>query len=385
MIRLSRDFWLATGLFLLLAVITATTAAWQARREAEPPPLANFSSAPDGGRALRLWLEELDYVVTDEAAGRFEIPRQANLALILEPSYPILPGEWAAIDDWVEKGGILVLAGDGWPLGAAVRHYDFDLLYLGRESPALKAQNPLLASPPLSSPAASRARAFFVTNRNDFLIHVAAGASPVLLSFQQGAGQVILSTTSFPFSNAGLKDGGNSALVLNVVSAAKRSGWVWFDEWHHGVRSGYGELVGPGNWLRRTPAGRSLLFAAAVIFLGLVLQGRRFGRPIPLPHTRARRAPLEYVTAMANLARRAGHRSAVLAQYYQQLKRELGRRYRLDPALPDEAYVAQLALFNPSLDFEALRDLLTRLRQKQVSEHEMVQLAAKVAAWLEEV
>jgi hypothetical protein len=280
---------------------------------------------------------------------------------------------------------MLVLAGEEWPLGAAVGHYDFDLAYADGGSARLRAQNPLLTSPPLQDPAASRAQAYFVTSRDDFVVHLALGGGPVLISFEQGAGQVILSAAPFPFSNAGLKETGNPALVLNVVSAAPRPGRVWFDEWHHGVRSQFAELIGPGAWLRRTPAGRSLLLAAAVIFFGLVLQGRRFGRPVPLPRARARRAPLEFVTAMANLGRRAGHRAAVLAQYHQQIKRQLGRRYRLDPALPDDVYLARLSAFNPALDVKALGDLLAELRRTEVSEHDMVRLAAEAAAWLEEV
>lgn len=384
--RFSRDFWLAIGLFLVLAAMTAATAIWQTRQETALPPLASFSSAPDGGRALRLWLQELGFAISDEVPDQFRIPNDASLALILEPMIPITAEEWEIVDAWVEGGGVLVLVGEGWTAARAVRHYDFDLFYLGAEASELSAETPLLSSPPLTSPVNGQAQAYFWTERDDFVVHLADEARPVLLSFQQGAGRVILSAAPFPLSNAGLKEEGNPALALNLVAiAGDRSGLAWFDEWHHGVRASRMEVIGPWNWLRRTPAGRSLLFVAAVIFLALALQGRRFGRPVPLPQALSRRAPLEYVTAIANLNRRAGHRSALLSQCHQEIKRGLGRRYRLNPTLPDDEYLAQLASFNPNLDVNALGELLARLRQANVSEWEMIQLAAQAADWLKEV
>jgi hypothetical protein len=123
---------------------------------------------------------------------------------------------------------------------------------------------------------------------------------------------------------------------------------------------------------------------AGVIFVALVLKGRRFGRPVPLAKDTARRAPLEYITAIANLKRRAGHRTAVLKQYHYWLKRNLGRRYRLSPILPDEEYLAHLVRLNPNLDIAALRTLLARLNRLQASESDITQLAAETADWLKE-
>ncbi len=105
---------------------------------------------------------------------------------------------------------------------------------------------------------------------------------------------------------------------------------------------------------------------------------------MPLPKELVRRASLEYITAIANLNRRAGHRLAVLGQYYHQVKRRLGQRYHLNPDLSDDEYLVQLATFNPNIDVDALGDLLSRMRQRRVSERDLVQLAAEVADWLEE-
>jgi hypothetical protein len=380
--KLSRDSWLAIGLVAALALITVLAAAQQTQKAALPP-LSSASTNPDGARALALWLDDLGYAVRDDADNFFRIPQEAHLLLMLEPSI-VADDEWGTIDKWVREGGTLVVAGDGFGTALATRHYTFTLDYLDNPIPVLIAQTPLFASPPLTGAANAQVQAYFETPRRDFVTHLAVGSRPVLVSFDLGQGRVILSAAPYAFSNAGLKASGNPALVLNVISAARSSGAVWFDEWHHGVRPVQAQVVGPEDWLRYTPAGRSLLYVALIIFLALLLRGRRFGRPVPLPTEVTRRAPLEYITAIANLGRRAGHRRAVLRQYHHRLKRQLGQRYRLDPTLRDPEYAARLAEYNPGLEAEALRGLLARLQKPNVSENEMVQLAAEVAAWTKE-
>jgi len=103
---------------------------------------------------------------------------------------------------------------------------------------------------------------------------------------------------------------------------------------------------------------------------------------VPLQQDTSRRAPLEYITALANLSRRAGHRTAVMQDYHHRLKKRVGHRYRLDPTLTDEEFLTQLADYHPNLDLAALRSLLQRLSAANISESDMVQLAAEVAEWL---
>jgi hypothetical protein len=380
--QLSPDSWIAVGLFGVLILVTIAAAIQQTQKQGVPP-LSSLSSAPDGARALWLGLDELGYSVSNQVSDTFQPGEDISLILMLEPFPGITPDEWATIDNWVEEGGTLVLAGEGFGAALATPHYQFKLTYLGNLVSTLTTQTPLLASPP-ASPAQVQTRAYFETNRADFVTHLAVESRPVLVSFEQGAGRIILCTTPFLFSNAGLKEAGNPSLALNVVSAAKRPGILWFDEWHHGLRSVPHEIVGPSDWLRYTPAGHALLYIGTVIFAALVLRGQLFGRPVPLPKDTTRRASLEYITAIANLSRRAGHRSAVLHQYHHQLKRALGQRYRLNPTLPDDVYLAQLAQLNPHLDVAALSHFLARLSQPQISENEMVHLTAKLTTWLKE-
>lgn len=378
----SRDTWLGIAVLTVLVLFTGISAINQID-EATPPPLSSTSDAPSGAHALRLWFEGLGYTVSDQIGPGYAIPEGTAIVFILEPSTTVTTEEWELIDSWVESGGVLILAGEGFGAALASQHFDFYTAYQQGTPTELTAQTPLFMSPPLSHPIKTNSSAYFRTERSDFVTHLAAGERPVFISFGQGEGRVYLSATAYPLSNIGLKDIGNPALVLNLVANAAPPGPIWFDEWHHGVRASALEITGPEQWLRKTPAGRSLLYAALVIFAALLLRGRAFGRPVPLKRDITRRAPLEYIRAIANLNRRAGHREIAQRHYYLQLKRVLGQRYRINPTLPDKDYVSELVRFRPNLDGESLLTLLGRLKKQPTNEKTLVELAREAAEWIE--
>jgi hypothetical protein len=384
MIRISRDGWLGIGLVALMLAVTFAAA--QPQNQAEgPPPYASFSSAPDGTLALARWLDELGYDVSSDVDFEFEPPEDTAVIAILQPSTPITSDEWDLLDQWVSEGGTLVLAGENFAMSQAVAHYQFSLAFFETPQDVLTIQAPLLISPPVRAGAAVHAMAHLTTDRTDYVTHLAAQGQPVVISFRRAAGRVVISTAPFPLSNQGLKDETNPPLALNLMTATDKPGQIWFDEWHHGVRPTSDMAPGgPESWLFGTQGGRALLYAAAVVFVALLLQGRSFGKPLPQTRDRARRAPLEYITAIANLNRRAGHRRALLADYHYRLKRDLGRRYRLSPSLDDAEFAKQLGVYRPDLNAQDLLALLSRLRQPVSSENDMVELTARVAAWLDE-
>lgn len=382
--RLSRDAWLAIGLVVLLLGVTFAAGLQQTQQE-KPPPYASFSAAPDGTLALARWLAQIGFSVSSDVHSAFQPPDNAALIVVLEPTEPISAADWDSLDKWVGDGGTLLLAGDTFTAALAINHYHFAVSYLDQPQETLSIQTPLLVSPPITAGAAVHAGAYLTTRRSDYVTHLAIGGRPVLVSLTQGKGRLLISAAPFPFSNEGLKQASNPSLVLNLVRATAHAGGIWFDEWHHGIRAdSNGSASGPENWLFTTLGGKALLYVGIVVFVALLLQGRSFGRPLSQVRERARRSPLEYVTAIANLNRRAGHRHALLEDYRHRLKRDLGRRYRLSPSLDDAEFARQIAIYRPDLNTQDLLALLTRLRQPVSSETELVELAARVAAWLDE-
>ncbi len=374
-----RDTWLAIGLGLILLLTTIISVIQQTEKKA-PIPYTSTSTNPNGTRALYLWLDELQYDVSNAVTSSFLILEEANTTILLEPAMGLSDQEWDTIDTWVQEGGTLLLAGDGLFTRFALRHYGFNLVS-ERESMQITPQVPFLTSPPIYQSITIPNTAYLETGRTDYVVLFAAKSLPVIVTFKEGQGRIILSSTSYPFSNAGLKESGNPALVLNLVTSARGSGTIWFEEWHHGFRGVDETPSGLKDWLLDTPPGNAMIYAVIVIFIALFLQGRHFGKPIPLPSKTARPAPIEYINAIANLNRRAGHQGATLRQYHQWLKRSLGVRYRINPMLSDEVYLEQLSKHIPDSSVQNIRSLFTRLSQTNISETEFVRLAADVADW----
>lgn len=378
--NLSPDVKLGIGVILLLVIIT-TFAVIQRRGRQSYPSLSSLSSARDGALALKLWVEELQYPVDDRVLAHFAPPEDASIVFMLEPQFPT-EADMSAVDRWVEDGGTLIAIGERYGMYSLIDHYDFFFHYPSDNAGTPSNETPLLDSPSAFDLTNTDIGITLGSERDDYVTLLSFQTQPVLVSFELGEGRVILGTVTESFTNIGLKQPGNPELVLNILALAKNKGTVWFDEWHHGVQSGE-EILGPTDFLRRTPVGRSLLFVTFAVFFVFFLQGRGFGRPVPLPQEIKRRGALEHVTGIANLSRRAAHRSSVMMQYHDQIKRKLGQRYRLDPAMSDEEYVNTLAGYNPSIDKNELLNLLKRLKRPNISETEMVHLAVEASKWID--
>jgi hypothetical protein len=378
--KLSRDGWLGIGILLALMLITAAAVMQQNNRQ--ELPYLSTSSSPRGTLALKLWLAELGRPAIEDSQTVFQPRPEIKTIFMIQPIILISEREWNLLDAWIEQGGTLVIAGSNYHTGNAMDHFDFSLRFLDAQAGSISASSPLTNSPAITTTAPVRTDLVLASGRNDFVALFSAAGQPVIISFEQKEGRVILASAPQLLSNLGLKDDATASAVLNMIALTEADGAVWFDEWHHGVQTA--AIVGPGQWLRHTPGGHALLFTVGAIFFALLLRGRPFGRPIPLLHEIKRRGPLEHVTAIANLNRKAGHRAEVLQQYHQRVKRHLGRRYRLDPSLADDEYVNLLAQYNTSIDGDALRKLLKRLSQKNASENELLKLTSEAAQWIKE-
>jgi hypothetical protein len=378
---MSPDTWLALGLFLLLTLFTTISVVQQAQATLQEPPLASFSTQPDGSRALWLYLQSQNVKLTDSAGDAFGVPTGVDLALVLEPTEVFSSGEWQLLLNWVEAGGTLLIAGTGSGTIDLAERLEVRFGLAPSTETAVSNQTPLLNTPPLK-PIPSSTPWFLRPSRNDFVTLVAnRNGNPTAVAFAEGKGRVILTTLTEPFSNEGIQTEGNAELLFNLLNGTPELSSIWFDEWHHGIRPAAADALASNNWLQRTPVGQSLLLLLAIIFIGLILRGRHFGRTVPLPKSISRRAPLEYIRGIANLSRRAGHRTAVLQDYRHRLKKELGHRYRLNPSLPDDEFIAQLANYQANLDIDALQKLLQKLSKSNISENEMVQLAREAASF----
>ena len=371
-------------LLVFLMALTSVATYWQLRQEVDYPALATSSSQPDGARALYLWAQELGYDVAVDTPGIFSAPERAGIAFILEPELPgVSAAEWQTLEPWIEDGGTLFLVGDGLGAALSMQHVEFNVAYRERlgESEVQIVENIFSITPEALSNV--RPRAVLQSERVDYSILLIADGEPLAVAIERGEGMVILSTLAYPLTNQGLKDPGNPQFSLGLLTLAGETGTMWFDEWHHGVRNATASMPsGLGHWLRVTRSGQAILYSAAIIFLWLVLSGKRFGRPIPQREHARRRASAEQVMALANLSRRAGHRYAIRDHYHRELKQQLGRRYGLSPAVPDDEFLRRLIAIDPDLDQGRLNVLLKALDGEEIGERRLLQLAQEVSEWI---
>jgi hypothetical protein len=285
------------------------------------PTGSSYSAQPDGALALYDWATALGgrpSRVQSSGLGKETGPVSATL-VVLQPETTIDERARSTFDAVPDTGGTLVVAGDSlaW------------LLY-ARELG-------ITVEPIRTSAASATTPDHGLTIPGGFRYRVrASGATPMLVTpagdwvglrmpYKQGS--LVVLATPVPLTNGALRADDDARFVYReVLSGATRGGAFVFDEANH-------SFVPPGadpgtvdQLLFNTAPGRALTYAAVLIFLYLLLSGRRLGPPIPARSpSETRRTMYEHVQMLANLYRRAGQLSTVRAAFQRLYTRELAR------------------------------------------------------------
>ncbi len=131
----------------------------------------------------------------------------------------------------------------------------------------------------------------------------------VAAEFAFGEGRVVVLSEGGPLSN---EHAGDHPLAVLAVRAAlaytSEADSVFFDEFHQGIRGDRTRAEVLRDFFLGSPGGRTLLHLVAVGFLVLACLGLRLGAPSPAvaPPDLERRSPLEHVSALGDLYRKAG-------------------------------------------------------------------------------
>jgi hypothetical protein len=339
------------------------------------------SDQRDGAMALRLWLEDIGYRTEIITASQADLDG-FDVIFVLEPDHPYAPADAEAVSKWVAGGHTLVAAGTGPATSSLLTPYDVSLIGWYYEG-SLSQTSPALSSPHFGAVEAGNSIATITTSRTDVAIHlVSESGEPVMASIFHGRGIVWVVGTAYPFTNEGLHTESNAGLILNLLAHVQDGATIGFDETLR--MSAQQQPSGLTDWLVTSRAGSSILAAAGLIMVFLLLHGRRFGRPVPLTQEQLRREPVEFIVAMAHLMRRSGHRGEALRHYRLELQRVLAQRYGVDPYASADELVGVVALHDPTLDPAALARLLQQLSRRSVSEQELVRLALAVHEWIGE-
>jgi hypothetical protein len=376
--RISRDLIIVVALFAVLIAFTVVSAVRQAQQEQEMGSYAPYSTRSvlsNGTLALQKWLEAIGYQGRRIEGGSFALPAEARVLFVFPTQHGFSEDEVQPVLRWVERGNTLVVAQEG-------RFGDNDRLAAQLKVRALPASYVVTATleqplngVALNSPIRTQSTWALELSRDDYVEYLANGSRPMLVSWAQGRGRIFVTSAPYLFTNDGLHQEADAALVLAILNDAPRGSMAALDEFHvtspkrqGGCAESLQSLVYCSPW------GWAILFGIVVCFAWLAVNGQRFGRIMPLPQDIARRSPAEYVYSTAQLFRRAGKRRMVLNHYHRELKRSLGRPFRINADLPDEEFMNELARFR-EVDRAELSRVLRALSRSDTSERALVRLA----------
>lgn len=376
-IRFSSDVWVLfvlLGFLILIAFYTSSSQKYNDGFEIMPNR-TSYSSKPAGMRALYDTLDQMGYRVTRQLAPFTEYPHQGVL-IIASPTIPVSDAEWAALQDWVEAGNLLIVGG-GIEAGEIAGSHKIDTSISAPVCPSFLSPGLKTVREPKHSVISNDQWDF----RNYDFLSISNMTTPIgkghpkkipstdtktlaaLIGNAEGStvgyckwgrGSVIVLTSSWMLCNKGVGRDDNLAMIMNILDYKDPSHQllVTFDEFHHG----YG----------RAPGLMSLIGTFARIGLGQILFGfillifavsRRFGRPVPLREGNRQRN--EYLTSMASLLKNA-HASSVVKQEIERKNLEdMAVMLGLPPLAEPDLILAAAEKKHPDIAKE-LRDLLTQ-------------------------
>ena len=396
-------FVVIIGLLVILNTLTYVQDDEQADTELFPNR-STYHSGPTGTRALHDFLNESGYKVMrwrETPAQLLADPGQRvqTFVLVGRPQLPISEDEAAVLLRWVARGGRFVLIdrqlerglvpkASGWHVNA--REFDFptldtnpaDVSEMTKNVTALQPVQPTVltrnVNTVLPSHYASRLNILPPNQQEteDFysddleedteslepytsrapIVHIADKNGALLVDYRYGLGEIVVLSDPYMVTNGGIKLNDNLQLALNLI--AGREGLIAFDEYHQGrgiTRNAF------ASYFAGTPV--LALGAQLVLIVLLILwtNGRRFGRPLPLPQI-DRRSSLEFVASMAELQERSRAFDLAIENIYTRTRRVLARHAGLDYNSPRAEIAARIAS-RSTIDQQRLETLMRQCEE----------------------
>ena len=183
------------------------------------------------------------------------------------------------------------------------------------------------------------------------VVHLGEKRGALLVDYPYGNGRIVLLSDPYIVANNGISRADNLLLALNAVTGS--GGVIAFDEFHQGRPTTHNALF---QYFSGTPV---LAICAQLALIGVAIvwsQGRRFGRPLPLPHV-DRRSKLEFVASMAELQQRARAHDLALENIYARVRRVLVRYAGVSNSTP-RAEIARRVATRSGLNREELEALM---------------------------
>ncbi|MDE0681293.1 MAG: DUF4350 domain-containing protein [Candidatus Poribacteria bacterium] len=347
---------------------------------------ASFLSSCDGpgyGTVLYQILGKLKFRVTE--ISEVYPARLARYDVLFLQALDQAPTETEVrdIQDFVNAGGILIVAGNNKVLDGLFSAYGLELQELTArlEYSERIIEAPLFPEHPVDE----------VRTGTDFVIETIGREVAVLygrendatiVTLRDGEGRAYFIASDYLFSRSGLRHGGNATFLYNLMSTLPDKARIGLAD-----RRYYTLETKPPNafvaFVFGTPGGLGAVYICLTLFIFLVLRGRRFGKPLDAQEIN-RRLSAEYVHAMTALYQKGNTRREVLRHIRDRFKADLGARWRVNPNLDTATFLEALALRSAIDEDGELTNLMADLDPSvNISEARLLDIAKRVEAYRE--
>jgi hypothetical protein len=168
-----------------------------------------------------------------------------------------------------------------------------------------------------------------------------------------GAGRVMVVPDPSLLTHRGLLRQDNVLFLYNVAALDAADGRVYFDEYHHGLRSGGGVW----GYLHYHHQQWSLVQLLAVALVGVWSVAIRLGPAVPVPQER-RADAVDLASAVARIYQRAGVRQVLARSLVRDFLGRVARHLRLRPTVPPVQLLAAWRKRHPDESATRLEELL---------------------------
>ena len=287
------------------------------------------------------------------------------------------------IHRFVEEGGTLIVAGDHESLDYLLLEYGLEMRQASKslETSRRIPTDPIFPDRPVEDIYSSTGYAIQPTDREVAPLY-GQGEDYSIVTFLEGDGRVYFISCPDIFKRYSLQDDRNATFLYNLMTTLPRRARIGLAESYY-YAAGSASPANPLIYLLfNTTGGLGIVYIGGIVFLFLILRGRRFGKPLTVEDTH-RRVSAEYVHAMTALYQKGDTRRAILRQIRDTFRSDLAARWHINPNLETSSFVKEIAKRKP-IDTEELEKLLTELEPHgDISEARLLSLSKQVEDFCE--
>lgn len=357
-----------TGLILIPLVVLLAVFSQDEEDSGIP---STYSAQSSGAKAAYLLLEEEGYNVErwEEAPENLPVDAHNTVLVLASPSGVPSRNQKDALQVYLSRGGKILATG----YSASWFVPKTDVIPEPIPEAVWKEYQPEILSP-LTRGGIIRMSAEANWGKADLgqLVHYSHDGKGLVVSYKIGEGEVIWWGGNTPLTNAGIRESGNLALLLNSLGS-KDTRVLWDEYFHtfHDSATGYFAI----------PPLKFAFFQCVLVFIALVLTFGRRNAPIRPVSESSRLSPLEFVHTLGSLYRRADATRTALEVPYKRFRTQLVRRLGLrnDASSEELLDAARNRLGYRDPDFETtLKEVMNGLQDPDIKEAQVLELVQKL-------